>query len=61
MLENGFYSILDIFANMCVSFSELFDSLFVTEIGGYPLMNVLLGAGLIIAMGWIIVKWVIPT
>lgn len=60
MLENGFYSILEIFAIMCNSFTNLFGDLFTTEMGGYSLISLLLGAGLIVALGWIVVKWVIP-
>ena len=60
-LTNGFYSILNIFAGMINSFTQLFDFLFVKEVMGLPLISVLLGSGLLVVVGWVVVKWVIPT
>lgn len=59
-MEFNIFSILDLNVRIIRGFSSFYQFMVENTIGGYSLIEVMLGVGILAFSGWIIVKWVVP-
>lgn len=53
--------ILDILGLIVNTFSSIYGFLTAEVLNGYSIIEIMFGAGIAAFIGWVIVKWVIPT
>lgn len=53
--------ILDILGLIVTTFSSIYGVLTAEVINGFSIIEIMFGAGIVAFIGWVVVKWIVPT